>query len=153
MNAPAIRRTEEGQLLVHQEEQPIAVSLRPCFPWSFPESFLSLRDKDGKEVLLIESLESLDSESRSALQDALAESRFTLEIHKIHSIERNFEMRIWKVDTNRGARTFEIRLDDWPRKLPGGGIAIVDLAGDLYTIQDQEQLDPTSRKLLFAYAD
>lgn len=148
-----IERTPEGQLRVHREGQIIPVMIRPCFPWSASRQFLSLRDRDQAEVLLIEDLEQLSQPEQEAILQALLESEFTLEIRKIHSVTRHFEMRIWKVDTTHGPRTFEIRIDDWPRQLPHGGLAISDLAGDLYTITDQSALDERSRKLLFAYAD
>ena len=149
----AVRRTDDGRLFVHADDGPAPVSLRPCFPWSFPSRYLSLRDKDNRELLLVERIEDLDTESQQALRQALIDSRFTLEITCIHSIDRHFELRNWKVDTTHGPRTFQIKVDDWPRALPGGGIAISDLAGDLYTIEDRDKLDPRSRKLLFAFAD
>lgn len=149
----AIRRSEDGQLFVHREDEAVPVSTRPCFPWSAPRRFISLRDRDNREVLLVDRIEDLDTESAGALVQALAEAEFTLEITRIHSVDRRFEMRIWKVDTTHGPRTFEIRIDDWPRVLPNGGLAIADLAGDLYTVSDQKQLDERSRRLLFAYAD
>ena len=102
---------------------------------------------------MVERIEDLDNESAQALNLALDEAEFTLEITKIHSIDRRFELRIWKVDTVHGPRTFEIRIDDWPRVLPNGGLSISDLAGDLYTIPDKEKLDKRSRRLLFSYAD
>jgi hypothetical protein len=145
--------TPEGQLIVHKGKTKIPVSLRPCFPWSAPGTFLSLRNAENEEVLLVENLENLESGSRDAVTSALAEAEFTLEISKIHSIERHFEMRAWTVETRHGPRKFQIRIDDWPRRLPNGGLCITDLSGDLYTIRSQEALDDRSRKLLFAYAD
>lgn len=150
---PAIRRSQDGQVFVHQDEKAIPVSVRPCFPWSNPRHFVSLRDRKNEEILLVERIEDLDAESAEALTRALAEAEFSLEVTRIRSIERHFELRIWKVDTTHGPRTFEIRIDDWPRVLPDGGLAITDLAGDLYTIKDKSRLDERSRRLLFAYAD
>ena len=50
-------------------------------------------------------------------------------------------------------RTFQTKLDDWPRELPGGGLLIGDVAGDLYQIANRDDLDEKSRKLLWAFAD
>jgi hypothetical protein len=33
----------------------------------------------------------------------------------------------WRVHTDQGARRFQTRLDDWPRKLPDGGLLIRDV--------------------------
>ena len=36
-------------------------------------------------------------------------------------------------------RTFQTRLDHWPCELPGGGLLIRDVAGDLYYIADADR--------------
>ncbi len=130
-----------------------AVSVRRCFPWSEPARFVSLRDRDEEEVALIREPESLDDASREALEQALVEAGFVLRVVKVNEVEEEIEIRTWKVETAQGPRTFQTRLDDWPRDLPGGGLLIRDVAGDLYHIADREGLDEKSRKLLWAFAD
>src|SRR5205809_76993 len=63
------------------------------------------------------------------------------------------EIRRWRVETQQGPRTFQTRLDDWPRTLPHGGLLIRDLAGDLYHLVAPERLDRESRELLWAFVD
>ena len=129
------------------------MSVRRCFPWSQPARFVSLRDKDDTEVALIRQPENLDDASREVLEQALIEAAFVLHVVKIYEVEEEVEIRTWKVDTKQGSRTFQTRLDDWPRELPGGGLLIRDVAGDLYHIADREALDDKSKKLLWAFAD
>jgi hypothetical protein len=52
-----------------------------------------------------------------------------------------------------GNRSFQTHLDDWPRVLPGGGLLIRDVAGDLYRLADPKRLDKKSRALLWAFVD
>jgi hypothetical protein len=43
--------------------------------------------------------------------------------------------------------------DEWPRDLPGGGLLVRDVVGDLYLLRDPEALDARSRKLVRAFLD
>ncbi len=143
----------DGQLWAVKANEERAVSVRRCVPWSQPARFVSLRDKDDTEVALIRQPELLDDASREVLEQALIEAAFVLCVVKIYEVEEEVEIRTWKVDTKQGPRTFQTRLDDWPRELPGGGLLIRDVASDLYHIADREALDDKSRKLLWAFAD
>ena len=92
-------------------------------------------------------------ESREAVEQAMAAANFVLEIQSIESVEQEFDLRNWKVITPPGPRTFPTRLADWPRQLPGGGLLIRDISGDLYCIPQPDQLDQKNRKILWTYAD
>ena len=143
----------DGQLWAVKADEERAVSVRRCFPWSQPARFVSLRDKDDGEVALIWQPERLDDTSREVLEQALIEAGFVLQVVKIYEVQEEVEIRTWKVETMQGPRTFQTRLDDWPRELPGGGLLIRDVAGDLYHVADREALDDKSKKLLWAFAD
>src|SRR6266480_2862312 len=93
------------------------------------------------------------SRSRAALETALAVAGFVFEVTRVLEIEEEVEIRRWQVETRQGPRTFQTRLDDWPRTLPHGGLLIRDLAGDLYHLAAPEQLDRQSRELLWAFVD
>ena len=95
----------------------------------------------------------LDARSRAALESALAVAGFVFDVTRVLEIEEEVEIRRWRVETRQGPRTFQTRLDDWPRTLPHGGLLIRDLAGDLYHLAAPEQLDRQSRELLWAFVD
>ena len=130
-----------------------SVTARRCFPWSAPGTHVSLRDCEEEEVALVESVADLDEASREAVERALAESSFVMEIVRIDSIEEEFEIRAWNVRTRQGPRRFQTRRDEWPRELPGGGHLIRDVAGDVYRVADSGALDEQSRELLWAFMD
>jgi hypothetical protein len=148
-----LKRSPSGQLLAQVDGRPVAVSVQRCFPWSRPGSFLSLRDKDGEEAALVASPDELDEGSRRVLAEALVEAGFVLEITSIDEVDEEVEIRTWKVQTRQGARTFQTRLDDWPWQVPGGGIVIRDVAGDLYHVADPQGMDERSRGWLWAFVD
>jgi hypothetical protein len=131
----------------------VSVVVRRCFPWSEPAKFISLRDDQNVEIALVEDPVRLDAGSRLVLESALALAGFVFEVTQVHSLEEEIEIRDWKVETRQGSRTFQTRLDDWPRVLPGGGILIRDVAGDLYHVATRDGMDRKSRELLSVFVD
>jgi hypothetical protein len=148
-----LERRADGQLWAELNGNRRAVRVHRCFPWSEPGHFLSLRDADDEEFALVDSPDDLDEPSRLALEAALVEAGFVLEVMRITDVDEEVEIRTWKVETRQGARTFQTRLDDWPAEVPGGGIVIRDVAGDLYHVVSPEDLDARSRKWLWAFVD
>ena len=152
-SAVVLRNQGDGRLKALLGERTVVVKLRQCFPWSEPTRHISLRDSDDKEVALVDDPVALDEESRQALELALAEAGFVLEVTRVLEIEEEIEIRQWTVETRQGNRLFQTHLDDWPRVLPGGGLLIRDVAGDLYRLGDPQKLDKKSRALLWAFVD
>jgi hypothetical protein len=148
-----LERRRDGQLWASNRGETRAVFVRRCFPWSEPTDYVSLRDGDENEFVLIRGSKDLDQASREVLEQALAEAGFVLEITGIESVEEEIEIRSWKVDTRQGPRSFQTRLDDWPRRVPSGGTLIRDVAGDLYYVRDPAAMDKKSRDLLWAFVD
>jgi hypothetical protein len=148
-----LERRADGRLWASRGEEEQAVTVRRCFPWSEPARYVSLRDPDDEEFALVADLADLDPASRSALEAALAEAGFVFVVTAIRDVEEEVEIRAWRVETAQGPRRFQTRLDDWPRELPGGGILIRDVAGDLYHVPEPKALDRKSRQLLWAFVD
>jgi hypothetical protein len=114
---------------------------------------VSLYDDDDAEVALVRDPAELDPESRAALDEALVEAGFVFAVTRVLAIDEEVEIRVWRVETRAGTRTFQTRLDDWPRHLPHGGFLIRDVAGDLYHLADPARMDRESRALLWAFVD
>ena len=100
---------------------------------------------------MVENLSDLDQASRKALEGTLVEAGFVLSVTRIIQVEEEVEIRTWQVETVQGERSFQTRLDDWPTEVPGGGVVIRDVAGDLYHVPDPERLDEKSRRWLWAF--
>ena len=149
----ALKSAGDGRLFAIVDGAPVPVRLRQCFPWSEPHRHLSLRNEDDEEVALVEDPVSLGEESRRAIEHALAEAGFVLEVTRVVSIEEEVEIRQWKVETKHGPRSFQTHLDDWPRVLPKGGLLIRDVGGDLYLLAAPGEMDRRSKELLWAFVD
>jgi hypothetical protein len=146
-----IERRRDGRLWVIDVRGETPVELVRAFPWTAPSRYLSLRDASGEERAFVSELRALDAASRAALEAALAQAGFVLDILRVESVEEDFELRTFVVETAQGARRFQTPLDAWPRELPGGALVLQDVYGDLYRIRDVGRLDPGSRALLWAF--
>src|SRR5437762_13852011 len=105
-----LRNEGDGRLLIEVDGALVAVRLRQCFPWSEPRRHLSLRDDDEQELALVEDPADLGPESREALELALAEAGFVLEVTRVMSIDEEVEIRQWSVETKHGPRQFQTHL-------------------------------------------
>jgi hypothetical protein len=148
-----LERGLDGRLCACIGSEVRVVHVQRCFPWSEPDHFISLRDDDGEEFALVADPADLGSAARAVLDAALAEAGFIFDLDAVFEIEEEVELRHWRVHTNQGARRFQTRLDDWPRKLPDGGLLIRDVTGDFYRVADPARLDRKSRALLWAFVD
>lgn len=151
--ALTLERRADGRLWAVRGDGARAVWVRRCFPWSDPGRFLSLRDDAEAEFALVRDPAELDVESRDVLEAALVAAGFVFAITRVVAIDEEVEIRHWRVETRQGTRTFQTRLDDWPRPLPQGGLLMRDVAGDLYHLANPATLDRKSRALLWAFVD
>jgi len=143
----------DGCLTATRDGTSAAVSVRQAFPWTEPTRFLSLRDEDEKEFALVDDVRALDADSRDVLETAQALAGFVLQVTRVLAVKDEIEIRHWRVETAQGPRSFQTRLDDWPRGLPDGGLLVRDVAGDLYHVAQPDQLDEESKKLIWAFVD
>ena len=148
-----LERGTDGRLWASTGLRTQPVLVRRCFPWTAPARFVSLRDADEEEVALVRDLAELDPDSRAALEASLVEAGFVLEIVAVDDVDDEIEIRTFRVRTKQGPRRFQTLRDEWPRPLPGGGILLRDVAGDLYFVPDPKSLDPASRSKLWALVD
>lgn len=152
--AARFERLGSGELFLHFNGKQQAVHLKPCFPWTDPRRYISVRDQKDKEILYLDSLVELDSDSRVAVKAALRDASFVMEIKKFLEVREDFELRVWRVELADGQeRSFQTKLDEWPFNVPGGGILIRDVGGDLYHVAKPSQLDAESREQFWAFLD
>lgn len=148
-----LEQRSDGQLWLIKGEKTVAVTVKPCFPWTQPGKYISLRDHEDKEIVLINDASVLDSKSQEALELALFDVGFVLEIEHVDKIEEDFELVNWIVRTRQGKCKFQTKRDDWPRTIPGGGLLIKDVGSNLFYIDSLRDLDKKSRRVLRSFAD
>lgn len=143
-----LRFSDSIGLELNTEDGWKVVNAKSCFPWSSPESHLSLLDSEGKELALLTNIEILPKPSKLAIQRAMSEAQFCFVITEIESLGEEFELWNWEVQTTSGPRQFQTKINHWPMVMPDGQVLIRDLHGDTYVIEEVKCLSPKSRKLI-----
>lgn len=142
-----------GRLVLIDAEGRRHVGVEPIrsFPLADSESWVTLCDREGREILCIESLSTLASAQRQMILDELARREFVPVIRRIVSVSSTAEPSEWTVETDRGTTTFFLNGEEDVRGMGGNRVTIIDDQGIRYSIADHKQLDSTGRKILDRY--
>lgn len=152
--------TEAFELLVNEErklvlrrpgmDDVVDVRLRRAFPWSQRDRFISVRDAEGKELLLIEDLEPLEPGRRKTVEEWLADTSFIPRIVAVDDVDVRFGYQQWKVRTDRGPAEFRVQEREDIRFLPDGRFRIKDADGTVYEMVSLADLDESTRRAVEA---
>ena len=121
------------------------------FPLSEPTDWIAILDSSGREVCVIEKVESLEPVSRDLLAGELARREFVPELRRILWVSGNSEPCSWQVETDRGQTEFVLKSEDDIRRLGSRSVLVVDSHGVRYMIPDRHQLDAYSRRVVEWY--
>jgi hypothetical protein len=149
-----VEKNPTGQIVVRLDgsDEPIVdARIARCFPWSLPEGYVSIRNKDGKEIVLLKTLEGLDETSRRVVEDELRDKAFYPRIRGIKDYKDEFGVTSITAETDRGEVTFQIRSRDDIRLLSAKRALFRDADGNVYELADVHALDPVSRKHVLHY--
>ena len=126
---------------------------RMLFPYTNHTMYITLLDKDEKELGFVRDLEEIDEDSRKALEECFKEYYMIPVITKVLDCEDKFGTLKWRVETDRGEITFNIknRHSDIKRLYGTPRIIIRDSNDNRYEIRDVNKLDAHSNRILFAY--
>ena len=112
------------------------------FPLSAADRYLSLRDADGKEIGLLESLADLPREQAALLHQELERRYFTPAIERVRSVKEEFGYSYWLVDTDAGARRFTVQSGkNNVTVVDERRLLIVDVDGNRFSVDDYTRLD------------
>ncbi len=135
--------------LIKEDERYEGVQVNPAFPLSQIGRYLSFREEDGTEIGMLKDIKELDTESKKAIEVILEKMYFMPRILKINEVQEEFGVTRWEVETEKGARAFDIRSRRRDiRPYDNGRVIFHDVDGNRYEITDFEKLDKKSRKLL-----
>jgi hypothetical protein len=112
-----LEQRRDGRLWALLAERAAPVKLRRCFPWTFPERYISLQTEDNVELAFVSDPKELSPASQAALSRALSEAGFVFLIRGVHSVKEDSELRCFEVETPQGRRAFQTALDQRSREL------------------------------------
>ena len=125
-------------------------NVRPVktFPISGKAPFISFLSEDGKELVLVDGSENMPEDSRSLVETLLEKTYFVPRIIRVFSIKETWGISRWQVETDCGFAAFEVTHRERIRRLPRGRYIIVDADDNRYEIEDIEELDLQSQRLI-----
>src|ERR1700754_3647813 len=91
--ALSLEKRRDGRLWALLAERAAPGKLRRCFPWTFPERFISLQTDDNEELALVSDPKQLYPPPKAAHSQALWEEGFVFLIQRVHSVKEDFELR------------------------------------------------------------
>ncbi len=126
---------------------------RRLFPFTNPNMYITLLNKDEREVGFVRDLAELDEASVKALADCFAEYYLIPKITRVISCEEKFGSIKWEVETDRGPVKFRIRSrhSDINKMHGSNRIIVRDTNDNRYEIPDYMALDSKSIRMLFSY--
>ena len=129
-----------------------ALEPRRLFPVSDATIYITLLDKEGREVAIIRSINDLSAESKAIIEASLSEYYLVPTITRVISIADKYGTLHWTVETDRGVREFDIRNRTHDIKLQSDGcVRVRDWDDNRYIIPDYRKLDKHSKNQLMAY--
>jgi hypothetical protein len=142
-----------GRLVLTDAEgvRHVGVEAVRSFPISDPDRWIALCDGEGREVVSVPSLAALPASVREILEQELARREFVPVIRRILSVPEESEPAQWEVETDRGRTSFLVNTGDDVRRLGPHRALVIDTQGVRYMIDDTNQLDAVSRRILERY--
>ena len=129
------------------------IYLHSAFPFDMPEEFISVLDKDQKEIGIIRALDKLSEATQKILRAELSRKYYSPRITRIYSVKERYGFSYWRVDLEN-TKDFSFTVQDTYRsmlKIDAEHIFIVDVDGNRYEIPSVEQLDRASYKKIELY--
>ena len=145
-----LTRTDTGDTIATINGERFEIGqITSVFPISNKNHFISLRDERGTEIGIVEQAPELDSESKRIVKEELERSYFLPRITDVIGIEDHLNLFIYRVETDHGYRTFEVRNPRQNVRSVGGGRYIIrDVDGNRYDIPKLRNLGLKSQHLL-----
>ena len=149
-----LERTDLYLVKLTQKDGTVIENLEPrrLFPVTNTEMYITLLDREEKEVAFVRDLSELDASSADALRACFREYYRVPRITRLLKIDEKFGSLTWRAETDRGIVSFRIRNRHSDIKcFAGKRILVRDTNDNRYEIPDYHELEAHSRRLLFPY--
>jgi hypothetical protein len=139
-----------GRLVLIDADGRRFVGVEPvrAFPITHPRQWVSICDAEGRELVLLETLDELAPAIRATIEDELSLREFVPIIAQIERISADSFPSEWDVTTDRGATRFTVETEEDIRLIAPRRVMITDSRRLRYQVPDVAQLDRASRQLL-----
>ena len=142
-------RSQDGEelCLITEDGTYHVDTITMAFPLSHRTSMVVVRDQDGEEIGIISNLSGLDEASSKIVSMEMEKSYFLPAILDVYDVAEHLGVATWKVETDRGARTFLVRQPRQNlRKIGRRRVVIRDVDGNRYEIKNIQSLPPRAQR-------
>ena len=129
--------------VTHEQVVPVR-----AFPISYPNESIAIVDRDGHELVWLDSLDQATPSNQQLINEELASREFMPVLTGIENVSTFATPSTWTVKTNRGPTQFILRGEEDIRRVNKTMYLVFDTHGVQYLIQDIQALDKHSRRLL-----
>ena len=145
-----LSHNKNGATLLKDGNQSLEIgNVVGAYPISNKGQFISIRNQTGDEIGILNDMKHLDGESRRILREELERAYFMPSIKDITGINENLRVLTWKVRTDKGFRTFQVKHPQQNVRSVGKNRFIVkDVDGNRYEIQDLRDLPIKAQSLV-----
>jgi hypothetical protein len=133
------------------EKKYLRVHFYRAFPATEPVAFVCIRDDEGKEIGILESLEGLGPEAAALVRGELERRYYTPTIQKVLSLKEEFGYTYWEVETDFGNRRFTVQSSgNNALQREGLSVILVDVDGNRFELPDPSTLERKQLRVLEA---
>ena len=129
--------------VTHEQVVPVR-----AFPIRYPNESIAIVDRDGHELVWLDSLDQATPSNQQLINEELASREFMPVLTGIENVSTFATPSTWTVKTNRGPTQFILRGEEDIRRVNKTMYLVSDTHGVQYLIQDIQALDKHSRRLL-----
>jgi hypothetical protein len=120
-----------------------------AFPATEPAAFVCIRDDEGKEIGILDSLEGLGPEAAALVRGELERRYYTPTIQRVLSLKEEFGYTYWEVDF--GNRRFTVQSSgNNALQREGPSVILVDVDGNRFELPDPSTLERRQLRVLEA---
>ncbi len=138
-----LRMTIEG------DRSYLRVKIVRAAPLTQPDRYFCFLDAKDEVICMVTQLEELHSSCHPLIHEELSRRYLMAQIQKIHSIQNEYGVTYWDVDTDRGRREFVAKsVSENAQWLNDRRLIIFDVDGNRFEVVDMTTLDRRSHGLL-----
>jgi hypothetical protein len=138
-----LRMTLEG------DRSYLLVKVVRAAPLTQPDRYFCILDIKDEAICLVDDLDELEEGSRPFVLEEMDRRYLTAEIKSIVSLQNEYGVSYWEVETDHGNREFVAKsVAENAQILGENRLMIFDVDGNRFEVRDKEALDKRSQGLL-----
>ncbi len=144
-------RDDQVHMIVNNREYAVG-NVAMAFPLSSRTRMISVRNREGQEIGILDDLSRLDDASRAIVDMEMEKAYFLPKVSDVFDVREELSIVTFKVETDRGPRTFQVRnVRQNIRKIGYVRFVIRDVDGNRYEIPDFNALSPRVQRMMEEY--